>query len=361
MQMASVTMLDLAKQGQTPLDKRLRYYTALDSPVMGDANMKVISTFSEKYTRHVENFGAPSFSPVGEGFASIVSKNEQLECTTYPVGFNIDIDRRIKSSDQIEDPRVSQLKAGMMGYGAYVSGKIFEGDPLNPGLAPSGNPAPPFKGIKWYLDYPDAEDGAKLSSEMKFVAPTVAGTTIDLRAPISSGSARAFMHVLNVLRYKMYHARAMKRKIIGYVPSEIMIALPSIQLIAGALQTTSDAWGREMYTYGTSIELKEAGLSVPVRNPNDPTTSAQRVLGWEDVNGVRSDTLVAGSGTQFVSIYFVEWGDDALTVASKDGQQQMDLGLLDDGVTKRTQVSDILGLEMYNPWCVSRATGFLVG
>lgn len=359
--MASVTMLDLAKQGQTPLDKRLRYYTALNSPVMGDANIKVINTFSETYTRHVDNFGAPSFSPIGEGFTSIVSKNEQLTCTTYRVGFNIDIDRDMKTADQIEDPRVSQLKAGMLGYGAFVSGKVFEGDPAVPGTSPAGNPAPPFKGIKWYLDNPDDEEGAKLSTEMKFSAPNTAGTTIDLRAPISSGNARAFMHVLNVLRYKMYHARPAGKKVIGYVPSEIMIALPSIQLISGAMKITADEWGREVYTYGDMIELKDAGLSNPVRNPLDPTTSANRVLGWEDVNGIRSNTLVAGAGTQFVSIYFVEWGDDALTVASKGGQQQLDLGLLDDGVTRRTQVSDILGLEMYNPWCVARAYGFLVG
>lgn len=361
--MASVSALDLAKLGVTPLDKMLRYFAALGSPLLGDANIQVIQTFKETYTRHVENYGKPSFSPIGEGFTSIVSKPEQLTCEVFRLGFNVDIDRDVKQSNQIEDPRVEQLKAGMMGYSAFLSGQLITADPSKPGTAPSGNPAPPFKGLYWYLDFPDDGEGMKLSSEMKFAASSVnAGSVIDLRPPISSGNARAFMRALNTMRYKHYNAYNKKKKITIYAPSELMIALPDIQLISGSLKTTEDAWGREMYTYGTMIEIKDAGLSAPVRNPMDPTTSVNRVMGWEDVNGIRNDTLVQGSsGGQYISLVGVEWGDDALTLASKGGQQQLDLGLLDDGVTKRTQVSDILGFKGYNPWCLSRCYGFQIG
>lgn len=361
--MASVSALDLAKLGETPLDKRLRYYAALQSPLLGDASIQIIDTFRETYTRHVENYGQPSFGSLGVGFTSIVSKPEQLTCEVFRLGFNVDIDRDLKQGNQIEDPRVEQLKAGMMGYSAYLSGKLLTASPDTPSTDVSGNPAETFKGLYWYLDFPDDPEGAKLSSEMKFSASSVnANAVIDLRPPVSSANARAFMRALNTMRYKHYHAYTAKKKITVYVPSEIMIGLPDIQLVSGALKTTADAWGREMYTYGDMIEIKDAGLAAPVRNPLDPTTSVNRVMGWEDVNGIRNNTLVSGSsGGQYVSMVGVEWGDDALILASKGGQQQIDLGLLDDGVTKRTQVSDVLGFKLYNPWCISRCYGLQIG
>lgn len=359
--MAVASMRDLANTGVTPLDKNLRYLSAYNAPILGDAKMKVINTQAEKYDRFVDNYGTPSFGNIGEGFNSIKSTNEQLEVTTYPVGFNIDVDRRKRTKDQIVDPRVSQLKAGMIGYGAYVSGKIFEGDPANPGAGVGNGPAAPFKGIRWYLDFPLDPGGARLDPAMKIDAVAFnGGTAIDLRAPVTSPNARAFMRLLDRMRYGMAHARASKSKVTFYLPPEIMIALPDIMRVSSAFKTTEDAYGREVTMYGTTIELKDAGLAAPSLSPLSATTSAARVLGWESVTGVRNDTLGVGAGVTYVSVYGVEHDADGFTIYSMDGQQQQDLGLLNDGVTYRTQVSDMLGLAFINPWCVTRAFGLLV-
>lgn len=363
--MAAVTMLDLAKTSKPGLDSQVMYLTAKNSTLMTDTKIQVISQPDIKYTRFVDDIGSPDFSNVGVGFNSTSSRPEQLECTTYTFGMNVDVDRRlVADQSQVVDPRTSQLKANMIGYGAWLSGKLIEGDPATPGTDPNGNLATPFKGVRWYLDHADDPQGAKLDAGMK-----VDFGAVDLRGTVSTTNGRQFLKLFDQMVYRMWLAENGKG-IVCYVPSEIFIGLPDIMRATATFAITQDSFGRVVYTYG-NVKIVDAGLKTPSRSPLDNTTSAARVIGWEDTTGARSDTLAGlnsstngastSSASRYSSMYFVQHGQDAFFAYSYGGQQTKDLGLLNDGVTYRTQVSDQLGLAFRTPWCVARAFNILIG
>jgi len=348
-----VNILDLAKTSDVRLDRNVMNLLSLNSSIMQDLKIQVIGTRDMKYTQFVDQYGQPDFSNIGEGFKSVKSVPEQVEATAYPFGMNIDVDRRnANDKAQVSDPRSTQLKANMVGYGAFVSNMVINGDPANPGTAPSGAAAPPFKGVRWYLDNPTSDGGAKLDGSLKIDAGGV-----DLSTSPTTTVARSFMRILDNAIYRMWRSVGGKG-LVAYLPSEIMAALPDIMRAGGAFDTTKDQFGRTFTTYG-NVKLVDAGLGNPTRNPLDPNTSAARVIGWENASGVRNDALTAGN--RFSSIYIIQHGADAMYAISQEGTKTQDLGLLNDGVTYRTQVSDSLGLVFRTPWAVSRVYDIKVG
>lgn len=264
----------------------------------------------------------PQWRNLNDSFSSTTGTTEQLEESVYVAGGNIDIER-IYTEDQgvIVDPRKDQLDKFMAGMGYLINDYFINGDQAT---TPKG-----FTGIKVRI--------GNLPSRQT-ISAAVAANGLDVRA--SEANENTFLDKLDQLIDVVEDGQADAL----FMNTNSRLGLRSVLRRLKLYDTTRDMFDREVMVY--------RGARVYDMGP--------KIAGaFDDSNPIitQTESYTGGGTADGTSIYAVRFGRDSgefLHGIDLHALRVTDIGLLENGSQKRTNIEWPLGLALANPRAMSR-------
>jgi hypothetical protein len=265
---------------------------------------------------------APAFRNLNESFTSSIGTNEQLEETVYVAGGNIDIERiYTEDQGQIVDPRQDQIDKFMAATGYMINDYFINGDQATD---PKG-----FTGVRVRV--------GNLAARQT-VSAAVAADGLDVRA--SEANEHIFLDKVNESIHKVEDGKADA----ALMNTNSFLGFTSVMRRLKLLDTTKDMFDREVLSY-KGVRLIDMG----------PTLAGALD---DSVQIITQTEAYTGGGTaDGTSIFFVRFGRDAgehLHGIEMHPLRVTDIGLLESGASKRTNIEWPLGLAMFNPRSIVR-------
>lgn len=309
-----LTEKDALKAGIiTSLLERVQVMELLPFTSTGKLNIKV---------NRWKTLPTPTFRNLNDSFDSSVGTNEQLEETVYVAGGNIDIERLYtEDQGQIIDPRQDQIDKFMAAVGYMINDYFINGDQA---VDPKG-----FTGVKIRV--------GNLSSRQT-VSAAVAANGLDVRA--SEANEHIFLDKVNDSIHRVEDGKAD----VALMNTTSFLGFTSVMRRLKLLDTTRDMFDREILSYkGTRLIDMGPTLAGALDDSVQIITQTEAYTGGGTADGT--------------SIYFVRFGRDAgehLHGIEMHPLRVTDIGLLENGAQKRTNIEWPLGLAMFNPRSIVR-------
>lgn len=317
------TLAEHLQTAQTPLEKGV--ITALLERVSVMELLPFVTTgsLSIKVTRWA-TLPTPAFRNLNDVFPSTAGTSEQLEESVYIAGGNLDIDRQYTGdSNSIVDPRQNQLKMFMAAMGYFINEYFINGD--------QATNAAGFDGIKVRVGNLPAR---------QTISAAVAANGLDVRA--TEATEHTFLDKVNETLYKVADGKADAL----LMNSNSFLGFTSVIRRLKLFETTSDFFGREVLTY-KGARLIDMG---PKLSGAFSDAAADQIV-------TQTEAYTGGGTADGTSIYAVRFGRDGgeyLHGWDKHKLQVKDLGLLENGAQKRTNIEWPLGLCMWDPFAMAR-------
>lgn len=282
---------------------------------------QTIGRLSTKFTRWSE-LPSPTFRNANEPFGSSTGRNEQGEEAVYIAGGNVDIER-VFTEDQgvIVDPRQDQLDKFMAAMSYMINDKFINGD--------QATSPKEFNGLKVRI--------GNLPSRQTVSASAAAGG-LDVRA--SDPNMFTFFDKLNEAMDKVEDGNPDVILCNTNTRLGIESALRRLKLYA----TTRDLFDREVSTY-RGARIYDMG----------PTLAGALDDSVQIIT--QGETPAGGGANQATSIYCVRFardGGEYLHGIDLHPLRTIDIGLLENGAQKRTNIEWPMGLIITNPRSATR-------
>jgi hypothetical protein len=260
---------------------------------------------------------SPQFRDANEPFGSSVGTQEQLEESVYIAGGNVDIER-IYTEDQgtIVDPRQQQLDMFMAAISYMINDYWINGDQATD---PKG-----FTGLKVRI--------GNLPSRQTISASSAAGG-LDVRA--SEANEHTFLDKLDQAIDTVEDGQADAI----FCNTNSRLGIRSVLRRLKLFDTTKDMFDREIMTYrGARIYDMGPKLAGAFDDSNPIIT--------------QTETPSGGGTVQATSLYLVRFGRNGGQYLHGHDLHKLrvtDIGLLENGAQKRSNIEWPLGLAMFNP------------